>query len=198
VWAAGGIEVLGVSEDVTGRALDLQSHIRSSFYYLVSSIRADWAYGALNPGGLASDNYDTVFFDMEFYMQPALLWFWPPLARTMTEFRFKGLDEAKRSAAVFGYKGAQFPWCATSFGHTLAIHSCTITYCAHTLIHSYTIIHHTVTTTHHHTALPQVRYQLWPLCRLLFRPRFQRALSGAAHHARCRVRNAAVLSLDRR
>ena len=26
------------------------------------------AHGALNPGGLASDNYDTVFFDMEFYM----------------------------------------------------------------------------------------------------------------------------------
>ena len=34
------------------------------------------SHGALNPGGLASDNYDTVFFDMEFYMEPALLWWW--------------------------------------------------------------------------------------------------------------------------
>ena len=51
-----GVEVLGVAEDKTGRALDLQSHIHSSFYFLQSSIRADWPHGALNPGGLASDN----------------------------------------------------------------------------------------------------------------------------------------------
>ena len=49
-----------MAEDTTGRALDIQSHLHSSFYYLISSIRADWPHGALNPGGLASDNYDTV------------------------------------------------------------------------------------------------------------------------------------------
>jgi hypothetical protein len=52
--------VLGVAEDTTGRARDIQGHLHSSFYYLISSIRADWPHGALNPGGLASDNYDTV------------------------------------------------------------------------------------------------------------------------------------------
>ena len=74
IWDERGVEVLGLSDDDTGRALDIQSHLHSSFYYLISSIREDWPHGALNPGGLASDNYDTVFFDMEFYMEPALLW----------------------------------------------------------------------------------------------------------------------------
>ena len=74
IWNERGVEVLGLSDDDTGRALDIQSHLHSSFYYLISSIREDWPHGALNPGGLASDNYDTVFFDMEFYMEPALLW----------------------------------------------------------------------------------------------------------------------------
>jgi hypothetical protein len=118
IWDGGSIEVVGVAEDETGRALDIQSHLRSSFYYLISSIREDWPHGALNPGGLASDNYDTVFFDMEFYMEPALLWFWTPLARAMTEFRFEGLAAAEKQAEVFGYKGAQFPWCTVSFGRS--------------------------------------------------------------------------------
>ena len=43
-------------------------------------------------------------------MEPALLWFHTPLARAMTQFRFEGLRAAERQAAVFGYKGAQFPW----------------------------------------------------------------------------------------
>lgn len=44
--------------------------------WLFFSFLAYRSHGALNPGGLASDNYDTVFFDMEFYMEPALLWWW--------------------------------------------------------------------------------------------------------------------------
>jgi hypothetical protein len=103
LWVAGSIEVEPADPpDRSGRALDIQSHLYSSFYYLLSSIREDWPHGALNPGGLASDNYDTVFFDMEFYMEPALLWFWPPLARAMTEFRFEGLGAAEKQADVFG------------------------------------------------------------------------------------------------
>ena len=48
-----------MDDDQSGRAADIQSHLWSSFYYMLSSIRADWPHGALNPGGLASDNYDT-------------------------------------------------------------------------------------------------------------------------------------------
>jgi trehalose/maltose hydrolase-like predicted phosphorylase len=36
----------------------------------------------------------------------------------MTEFRMEGLAAAKAQAAVFGYKGAQFPWCTVSFGRS--------------------------------------------------------------------------------
>jgi trehalose/maltose hydrolase-like predicted phosphorylase len=55
---------------------------------------------------------------MEFYMEPALLWFWTPLARAMTQFRFEGLGAAEHQAEVFGYNGSQFPWCTVSFGRS--------------------------------------------------------------------------------
>ncbi len=42
---------------------------------------------------------------MEFYMETALLWFWTPLARAMTQFRFEGLGAEEHQAEVFGYSG---------------------------------------------------------------------------------------------
>jgi hypothetical protein len=36
----------------------------------------------------------------------------------MTQFRFEGLGAAEHQAAVFNYKGAQFPWCTVSFGRS--------------------------------------------------------------------------------
>ena len=36
----------------------------------------------------------------------------------MTEFRFEGMAAANAQATVFGYKGAQFPWCTLSFGRS--------------------------------------------------------------------------------
>ena len=55
---------------------------------------------------------------MEFYMEPALLWFWPPLAKALTQFRFEGLGAAEKQAKIFGYAGAQFPWCTVSSGRS--------------------------------------------------------------------------------
>ena len=113
VWGQGGIEVLPLKTAGEGeragsgagwtesgsRALDIQSHLRSSFYYLISSIRADWPHGAINPGGLASDNYDTVFFDMEFYMvtHPAKLC----LFRPMRHLWLDPVTLGDRTAALF-------------------------------------------------------------------------------------------------
>jgi len=34
----------------------------------------------------------------------------PATARSLLEFRVRGLDYAKRQAALYGYRGAQFPW----------------------------------------------------------------------------------------
>jgi hypothetical protein len=48
LWAAGSIQVKPADPpDQTGRARDIQSHLYSSFYYLLSSIREDWPHGAL-------------------------------------------------------------------------------------------------------------------------------------------------------
>ena len=51
------------------RAWQLQGHFWSSYYFLMSSIRADWSLGGLSPGGLSSQNYEgAVFMDQELYV----------------------------------------------------------------------------------------------------------------------------------
>eukprot|EP01084_Bolivina_argentea_P111777 199373_1 len=49
----------------------IQRHINSSLYYLLSSIRYDWFPG-VSPGGISTQNYQgAVFFDMDWYINPA-------------------------------------------------------------------------------------------------------------------------------
>eukprot|EP00947_MAST-08B_sp_MAST-8B-sp1_P005903 g5903.t1 len=101
------------------RALELQSHFSSSYYYLLSTIRADWSKGGMSPGGLASQNYEgAVFMDQEFYMAQALLLFHPELTRSAARFR---IDSAAASgskiAQIFGYKGVMFAWTAAASGN---------------------------------------------------------------------------------
>ena len=61
------IEVGGAS--TSPRAWQLQGHFWSSYYFLLSSIRADWSLGGLSPGGLSSQNYEgAVFMDQELYV----------------------------------------------------------------------------------------------------------------------------------
>ena len=67
------IEVGGTS--TSERAWQIQTHFSSSYYYLLSTIRADWSLGGFSPGGLASQNYEgAVFMDQEFcapaYLDP--------------------------------------------------------------------------------------------------------------------------------
>ncbi|MBE7179305.1 MAG: glycoside hydrolase family 65 protein, partial [Mucilaginibacter polytrichastri] len=51
-----------------------------------------------------------VFWDTEIWMYPALLVLHPEMARSMVEYRFNRLENARRNAFAHGYKGAMFPW----------------------------------------------------------------------------------------
>ncbi|CAF4220657.1 unnamed protein product, partial [Adineta steineri] len=73
-------------------------------------------YG-ISPGGLASQSYSgAIFFDMDWYMMPALLPFYPSHAANILRFRYNSLEESKNIAKSFGYNGSMFAWTASYFG----------------------------------------------------------------------------------
>jgi hypothetical protein len=91
--------------------------LRSSMYYILSSVRDDWAYGS-SPGGLPSTSYDGhVFWDCETWFFPPIAVLHPTIARSLTAYRQRMLPEARRLAQLAEvptfpkrYPGARFPW----------------------------------------------------------------------------------------
>eukprot|EP00931_Biecheleriopsis_adriatica_P047869 TRINITY_DN27628_c0_g1_i1.p1 TRINITY_DN27628_c0_g1~~TRINITY_DN27628_c0_g1_i1.p1 ORF type:complete len:845 (+),score=131.45 TRINITY_DN27628_c0_g1_i1:54-2588(+) len=99
----------GVS--VTGRP-DVEQAIKSSTYYILSSVREDRPY-SLSPGGLASNAYNGhTFWDTETWMYPPILAWYPELARSLLEYRVARLPAAEAKAASYTppFEGAMFAW----------------------------------------------------------------------------------------
>jgi len=119
-WAAltkPRIEVGGAESNYY--AWKVQTQFWSSYYSLLSSIRADWSYGGLTPGGLATNMYRGMVIspDEEVYMEGALLPYHPELALSAAEYRIDGVSAAKRNANAFGYDGVQFPCNSAARGY---------------------------------------------------------------------------------
>jgi len=101
-WDQGRIEV--------GGNLPLAQAINASMYFILSSIRSDWAQG-LSPGGLASNGYSGhSFWDCETWMYPPLLMLHPDLARSALQYRLDRRHSAAAIAKRNGYGGYEFPW----------------------------------------------------------------------------------------
>ncbi len=93
-----------------------QREVRGMLYHLYSFAREGTAYSP-SPMGLSGLGYNGhVFWDSEMFMMPPLLMLHPELARSMLEYRFLRLDEARRNAAAYGFMGAMFPWESASTG----------------------------------------------------------------------------------
>jgi len=76
---------------------------------------------SIAPESLSGNFYKGhVFWDAEVWMFPALLAQHPDLARTILDYRFKHLDEAKRRAKAQGFAGADFPWESAATGKETA------------------------------------------------------------------------------
>ncbi|MDO3645058.1 glycoside hydrolase family 65 protein [Mucilaginibacter sp. L3T2-6] len=87
-----------------------QQDVHSMLYHLYSFTRAGTAYSP-SPMGLSGLGYNGhVFWDADLWMFPAMLVLHPELAKSMVEYRYERLTEAKRNAFAHGYKGAMFPW----------------------------------------------------------------------------------------
>jgi Glycosyl hydrolase family 65 central catalytic domain len=108
LWQASSIGVEGDAQ--------LAAQINATVYALLLSVRVDWPFSA-SPGGLATPAYSGhVFWDAETWMQPGLLLLHPSLATMMMRYRFERLGAARRSAALYGMRGAKFPWESASTG----------------------------------------------------------------------------------
>ena len=63
------------------------------------------------PMGLSGLGYNGhAFWDTEIWMYPPLLMLQPEIAKSLLEYRWEMLPEARRNAFSHGYKGAMFPW----------------------------------------------------------------------------------------
>lgn len=121
-WAglrSAGIEVMpnSSSAEAVRRAMDVASHINSSTYYLLSSVRDDH-YAGISPGGIASASYQgAVFMDMDMWMGPAMYMTHPELVRSTLEYRYISLNASRNLAALAGYQGAMYAWTAAYQGN---------------------------------------------------------------------------------
>ena len=90
--------------------------VHSAMYHLYSFAREGTAL-SLSPMGLSGLGYNGhVFWDTELWMYPPLLLLHPEIAKSLLEFRYQLLDEAKQNAFSHGYKGAMYPWESTTTG----------------------------------------------------------------------------------
>lgn len=114
--------------------LQAQKEIRSMLYHLYSFSREGIAQ-SLSPMGLSGLGYNGhVFWDTEMFMMPPMLMLQPQMARSMLEYRFERLEEARKNAASYGYAGAMFPWESASTG----AEDCPVTSLAGTFQHHVT------------------------------------------------------------
>ncbi len=87
-----------------------QQEVHSMMYHLYAFARAGTAY-SLSPMGLSGLGYNGhAFWDTELWMYPAILMLHPDIAKSLIQYRFDRLKEAKHNAFSHGYKGAMFPW----------------------------------------------------------------------------------------
>ncbi len=94
---------------ITGNRED-QKDVRFALYHLYSFAREGTAY-SLSPMGLSGLGYNGhVFWDTELWMYPPLLMLQPGIAKSLMEYRYERLEEARRKAFAHGYDGAMYPW----------------------------------------------------------------------------------------
>lgn len=96
--------------------LESQRAVRSAIYHLYSFARKGTSY-SLSPMGLSGLGYNGhVFWDTELWMYPPLLVLQPEIAKSLLEYRFQRLEEAKKNAFSHGFDGAMFPWESSADG----------------------------------------------------------------------------------
>ena len=112
LWQDADIQIDGDGE--------AQQLVHKLMFDLLQSTRPG-ASDSIAPESLSGDFYKGhIFWDAEIWMFPALLAQHPDYARSILDYRFKHLAEAKAKAKTEGYTGADFPWESASSGKEVA------------------------------------------------------------------------------
>lgn len=97
-----------------------QQLVHSLMFSLLSSTR-EGAQDSIPPESWSGDFYGGhIFWDAEIWMFPALLAQHPNLARSVLDYRFRHLRQAREIARKQGFKGADFPWESAASGRDVA------------------------------------------------------------------------------
>ncbi|NEB79167.1 glycoside hydrolase family 65 protein [Streptomyces sp. SID14478] len=98
--------------------------VDSALYSLYSSVRENQQW-SLGPSGLSAETYaGQVYWDADTWMFPTLLALHPELARSVVDYRYRTLDQARRNAASVDRKGAVWPWTAGPSGLCSGVGPC--------------------------------------------------------------------------
>lgn len=102
-WEQADVQIEGDDES--------QIILRSSIYHLMRSHVPNDSRVAIDAKGYAGEAYKGHYFwDTEVYLLPFFLYTAPEKAKTLVDFRINNLDEAKKIANSYGYRGARYPW----------------------------------------------------------------------------------------
>ncbi|SCU89384.1 LAME_0E03224g1_1 [Lachancea meyersii CBS 8951] len=107
----------------------LELSAKSSIFHLLTNTRrynVSQDRGLPVPAsGLSSDSYaGLVFWDADLWIMPALLPFFPEIARHMVSYRKSMHDQARINARENGYPGALFPWTSGRYGNCTSTGPC--------------------------------------------------------------------------
>lgn len=102
-WSVARADISGCPEIREGMEFNL--------YQLLQSAGRD-AVGSVAAKGLSGEGYEGHYFwDAEIYVLPFFLFTRPDIARLLLDFRYAGLESARRHARLLGHQsGALYPW----------------------------------------------------------------------------------------
>ncbi len=112
IWQTSDIVIQGDPE--------AQQVTHANLFYLLSSTYPGSDY-SIPPMGLSSDIYGGhIFWDAEVWMMPALIVQHPDYAKSIIDYRFKTLEQAKKNAQAHRFSGAEYPWESADTGAEMA------------------------------------------------------------------------------
>lgn len=96
---------------IDSREDDAQVSVRFALYHLQIMVRKEDNRVGIGAKALSGEGYKGhSFWDTETFIFPYFQMTEPEVARTLLEFRYKGLYGARKKAKENGYKGAMYPW----------------------------------------------------------------------------------------
>lgn len=107
----------------------LEMTARSSLYHLLANTRtfnvSEERGLPVGVSGLSSDSYGgMVFWDSDIWMQPALLPFFPDIAKNMNNYRNATHNQARLNARQYDYPGAVYPWTSGRYANCTSTGPC--------------------------------------------------------------------------